>query len=113
MAQLYADENFPLPVVMESRNLGHDVLTSREAGKSDRSIPDDEVLASAAEEGRAVLTLNRLHFIRLHRNTIPHPGIIVCTYDANFTAQAARIEAVISGQKSLHNQLMRVNRPSV
>jgi len=27
MAQLYADENFPLPVVEELRRLGHNVLT--------------------------------------------------------------------------------------
>jgi len=27
MARLYADENFPLPVVEELRQLGHDVLT--------------------------------------------------------------------------------------
>lgn len=26
MARLYADENFPLPVVEELRRLGHDVL---------------------------------------------------------------------------------------
>jgi Domain of unknown function (DUF5615) len=30
---LYADENFPLPVVQELRRLGHDVLTAQEDGK--------------------------------------------------------------------------------
>jgi len=29
MARLYANENFPLPVVMELRRVGHDVLTVR------------------------------------------------------------------------------------
>ena len=28
MAQIYADENFPLPAVEALRTLGHDVLTS-------------------------------------------------------------------------------------
>ena len=112
MARLYADENFPLPVVLELRRLGHDVMTALEAGKSDQSIPDEEVLAFAATEGRAVLTLNRLHFIRLHRLTLPHPGIIVCTYDPDFAAQAVRIDAVIAGLTDLGNQLLRVNRPS-
>ena len=50
MARLYANENFPLPVVHELRVLGHDVLTSGEAGTGNRAIPDDEVLAFAATE---------------------------------------------------------------
>ena len=29
MARLYANENFPLPVVNELRRLGHDVLTTQ------------------------------------------------------------------------------------
>jgi hypothetical protein len=32
MADLFADENFSLRVVRELRKLGHDILTSREAG---------------------------------------------------------------------------------
>jgi len=34
MARLYANENFPLQVVEELRRAGHDVLTTREAGKA-------------------------------------------------------------------------------
>lgn len=33
MARLYADEDFPYPVVLELRRLGHEVLTVQEAGK--------------------------------------------------------------------------------
>ena len=112
MARLHADENFPLPAVLEMRRLGHDVLIAREAGRSDQSIPDKDVLAFAADEGRAVLTLNRLHFIRLHHAVTEHPGIIVCTYDRDFAAQAARIDAMIGGRPDLNGQLLRVNRPS-
>ncbi len=36
MAQLYADENSPLPVVEELRRLGHDVLTMYEDGKANQ-----------------------------------------------------------------------------
>lgn len=32
MARLYADENFPFPVVVCLRALGHDVLTTNDAG---------------------------------------------------------------------------------
>ena len=35
MARLYANENFPFPVVEELRKLGHDVLTIQETGKAD------------------------------------------------------------------------------
>ena len=38
MARLYSNENFPLPVVEELRRLGHDVLTTHEAGESGKSV---------------------------------------------------------------------------
>jgi len=59
MASLYANENFPLQVVEALRALGHDVLTSLEAGQANQAIADDRVLAFAAQHGRALLTLNR------------------------------------------------------
>ncbi len=34
MARIYANENFPLPVVEELRRLGHDVVTSLESGNA-------------------------------------------------------------------------------
>src|SRR6266567_7691975 len=101
MARLYADENFPLPVVEELRRLGHDVLTIQEAGKAEQSTPDEVVLASASADGRAVLTLNRKHFKRLHGESPQHSGIIACTYDPNFVGQAGRIHATIELQMPL------------
>jgi hypothetical protein len=59
MARLYANENFPLPVVEELRKLEHDVLTIEETGKSDQSFPDEKVLEFATTEKRAVLTFIR------------------------------------------------------
>jgi predicted nuclease of predicted toxin-antitoxin system len=61
MARLYADENFPLPVVEELRKLGHDVLTAHEAGNTGKQLPDEDVLAFAVKEERLLLTLNRKH----------------------------------------------------
>ena len=82
MASLYSNENFPKRVVEELRRLGHDVLTSYEAGRANQTIPDDQVLAYASELNRVVLTLNRFDFIRLHQETQgAHAGIIVCTRD--------------------------------
>ena len=66
MARLYSNENFPLPVVQELRRLGHDVLTVQDTAQENRSIPDEEVLVFAHRQGRAVLTINRKDFLRLH-----------------------------------------------
>ena len=60
MSRIYANENFPRPVVLELRRLGHDVLTVEETGKADQSLPDEAVLKFAGVEGRAVVTINRL-----------------------------------------------------
>ena len=111
MARLYSNENFPLPVVEELRTLGHDVVTIQETGKADQALPDDKVLEFATAENRAVLTLNRRHFIRLHREQPQHAGIIVCTVDPDFAGQAERIHQSISALTSLSGQLLRVNRP--
>jgi hypothetical protein len=113
MARLYSNENFPLPVVDHLRALGHDVLTVQETGKADQAWPDSEVLAFATRENRSILTLNRLHFIRLHRSGTAHAGIIVCSFDPDFRRQAERIHQTISEQGSLLGQLLRVNRPGL
>lgn len=111
MARLFADENFPLPVVQELRSLGHDVVTIQEAGMAERGVSDADVLAHAASGGRAVLTLNRKHFIQLHRQRPGHPGIVACTSDPDFTAQARRIHIALCTEADLSDQLIRVNRP--
>jgi len=112
MARLYTNENFPLPVVEELRRLGHDVLTIHETGKAGQSVPDEDVLAFASADNRAVLTLNRKHFVRLHSTHPEHAGIIVCTFDPDFVGQARRIHAAIESQAELHDQLIRINRPA-
>lgn len=112
MARFYSNENFPLPTVESLRALGHDVLTIQEAGKADQALPDDKVLKFATAENRILLTLNRRHFIRLHRESTQHAGIVACTVDPDFTGQAERIHTAIAGRGSLNGQLIRVNRPS-
>jgi len=113
IARLYANENFPLPVVEELRRLGYDVLTVQEMGKGNQAVPDEEVLAFAISERRAVLTLNRKHFVRLHSMHPDHSGIIVCTFDADFAGQANRIHSAIESRPQLDGQLIRVNRPAL
>lgn len=111
MARLYANENFPLPVVLELRRLGHEALTVVDTGKAGQAVADDEVLAFASAEGRALLTLNRKHFIRLHHERPDHAGIVVCTFDPDFVGQATRIDATLRASEPLARRLLRVNRP--
>jgi predicted nuclease of predicted toxin-antitoxin system len=112
MARFYSNENFPLPVVEALRRLGHDVLTVQEAGNANQEIPDDEVLAFASADNRALLTINRRDFIRLHRQQSEHCGIIVCTADLDFERQARGIHEAIAALPALGNQLIRINRPA-
>jgi hypothetical protein len=111
MARLDADENFPLPVVVELRLLGHDVLTMEESGKANLSTPDSEVLEFAISQGRAAITLNRRHYIRLHNRLPNHEGIIVCSTDNDFPGLAERIHEALASVVRLDGQLIRVNRP--
>jgi predicted nuclease of predicted toxin-antitoxin system len=74
--KLYADEQYPYPAVKYLRELGYDVLTVQEAGKANQRIPDDQVLAFATDNHRAVITQNHKDFIKLHRVQPNYGGII-------------------------------------
>src|ERR1044072_5588519 len=91
MMDLYADENFPLRVVEELRRLGIDVLTALEDGRANQSIADEDILARATELGRAIVTLNRRDFKRIHIHIPDHSGIIICTEDPDRLYQAQTI----------------------
>ncbi len=113
MARIYSNENLPLQVVEALRRRGHDVLTTQEAGQANRATPDDDVLRFAATQGRVIVPLNRRHFIGLHeRSSDQHAGIVVCTYDPNFEALAARIDSALSSKTDWTGRLGRVVRPS-
>ncbi len=112
MVKFFADENFPLAVVQELRQLGHDVVTIQEAGRAGQRTPDEEVLRHAVTEDRTILTLNRRHFIRLHQQNPVHSGIIACTVDADFVGQAGRIHEAVGATADLQGMLIRINRPS-
>ena len=93
--------------------LGHDVLTVQAAGQANQRIPDDQVLAFAASQNRAVLTVNRSNFIRLHQSVPNHAGIIVCTENLNRQQLAQSIHDAIVAEKSLSGKLIRINRPLI
>lgn len=111
LASFYSNENFPLPAVERLRELGHDVLTSFEAGEAGQRIDDERVLSFATSEARAVLTHNHQHFKKLHRSTsAQHAGIVSCTEDLNFVALADRVHARVAEFESLSGLFIRIIR---
>ena len=112
MARLYMDEQFPKIVSQLLREMGHDVLTVQEAGNGNLGIPDEDVLAFAIDENRAVVTINRDDFIRLHRADSQHCGVIVCTNDPDRLRMASRLNESIVTQEFLQGNLIRVVRPA-
>jgi predicted nuclease of predicted toxin-antitoxin system len=112
MARLYMDEQFPKIVSQLLREMGHDILTVQEAGKGNLGIPDEDVLSFAIAENRAVVTLNRDDFIRLHRADSQHCGIIVCTNDPDRPRMASRLNDAIVDREDLQGNLIRVVRPA-
>ena len=112
MARLYADEDFPLPVVERLRQLGHDAITTFEAGRANQGIGDADQLAFATGLGRAILTRNRRHLARLHRVSIQHGGIVSITDDPDLDGQANRIDQALPGHSTLAGPHVRVNRPA-
>ena len=75
MADCYANENFPLPLVRPLRELGHNLSSTYESGKVGQAMSDEAILAFAISESWIVLTFNRRHFIRLHQVMPAHKGI--------------------------------------
>jgi len=96
--------------VEELRRLGFDVLTMYDDDKANQSLTDEAVLSIASDKQRALLTANRRHFIQLHRRRPNHKGLIVCTFDPDFTGQAQRIADALEKEPELAGQLIRIYR---
>jgi predicted nuclease of predicted toxin-antitoxin system len=113
MVGLYADENFEFPIVKKLRAKGYDILTALEAGNANQGILDEEVLAFAIQEQRAVITLNYNDFKNLHKRDNNHCGIVICISTRraedrdNLTDQ---IDKSLRIKESLAGELIRVTR---
>jgi hypothetical protein len=84
------------------------VLTVSEDGRAAARDPD--VLAPAHSLGRSVLTHNRRHYERLHRQGANHSGILSATQDPDPVALATRVDRALAGM-SPDRWCLRVNRP--
>jgi predicted nuclease of predicted toxin-antitoxin system len=77
--RLYFDRHIMIRLAIDLRGHGYDVLTTEEAGKD--TVSDEEQLAFATAENRAILTFNIRDFAPLHEAwqaaQRPHAGIIV------------------------------------
>jgi predicted nuclease of predicted toxin-antitoxin system len=77
--RLYFDRHIMKRLTVDLRGRGYDVLTTEEAGKDTAS--DEEQLAFATAEKRAIFTFNIRDFAPLHEvwraAGRPHAGIIV------------------------------------
>ena len=77
--RLYFDRHIMTRLAVDLRGRGYDVLTTEEAGKDTAS--DEEQLAFATGENRAILTFNIRDFAPLHEGwqaaQRAHAGIIV------------------------------------
>ena len=109
MSLLYTNENVPIEVVVELRRLGHDVLTSYDAGNANSGIPDPQVLSFANALNRVVVTNNRRDFIRLHRSGVAHVGIVVFTFNPDSVGIAKRVHGAILDQRADGRYLARVD----
>jgi Domain of unknown function (DUF5615) len=82
VARFYSNENIALQVVTELRGLGHDVLTSLDAGKANAAVPDVEVLALAVAEGRILIVEQSLPLSGTPSKPDWRPcWFVVCTFD--------------------------------
>ena len=78
--KFYLDANLSRRIAERLRQRGHDAVSAQEVGNIERSDP--EQLAYASAEGRALVTKDIRHFIKLSRDAVasqkPHAGIILC-----------------------------------
>ena len=112
MISLYADEQFPLPVVTRLREKGYDILTVQDAGNANQGIPDEDVLAFATSQDRAVITQNRKDFIRLHNRGLNQVGIVSCSKNLDWDSFATEIDRALSIRDSIAGEVVRVTRPA-
>ncbi|MEB3123880.1 MAG: DUF5615 family PIN-like protein [Snowella sp.] len=108
MFRFYSNENLSFILVKELRDLGHNVLTSYEAGNANQRIPDERVLAEATMNNRCVVTFNRDDFLQLHRSGIEHSGIIIFKDDRDRLSQVLTLQKYLITQQTLQNRLIRV-----
>jgi hypothetical protein len=112
MARLLADEDFPRPVSLHLRNLGHDVQLAVETGLANRKTEDRLLLDYAFKHQRVLLTHYRRHFRKLHGSAI-HAGMVVCTRSLDFVSLAEAIDHCLVMEADCSNRMIHVTKGGV
>jgi uncharacterized protein with PIN domain len=94
--RLYTDEMIHGGLAAALRARGYDVLSCQEAARSNQAISDEEQLQFATQQGRAILTYNIGHFVRLDAQWKQagrqHAGIVVTAEVADLGTLLRRVE---------------------
>lgn len=109
---LLGDEDFNHKVLKVLAEASYDVTSIRELGLDRKWFSDEDVLKTAIELNRIVLTHNKKDFIKLHRNTEWHPGIITCYQTADYEVLANQVLNLLQEVDSFESKLYRINRQS-
>jgi hypothetical protein len=83
----------------------------QDAGNANQGIPDEDVLAFATSQNRAVITQNRKDFIRLHNQGLNQLGIVSCSKNLDWDSFSTEIARVLSIRDSIAGEVVRVTRP--
>ena len=81
-------------------------------GKQNKKYPILN-LRYAISLNRAVLTMNRRDFIRLHAQTPQHKGIVICKSSTNWEKIGQAIHNHLSQFETIEKQLIRIKLPSM
>ena len=111
MIRLYCDEDSVRhALVLSLRKRGVDIITAIESKMIGKT--DEQQLAYAAAQGRAIYSFNMGHFCRLHADFLAsgreHSGIVVSRQQRyNVGEQMRRLLKLVAGRtaEEMHNQL--------
>jgi len=96
--RLYFDEDVSASIVDNLRQRSFDVTSARDVGRL--RLDDASQLAFAADEGRAIVTHNRLDFERLHQRYFSegreHHGIIIAKRRPSDTAVVVKLLTLLN-----------------
>lgn len=110
MKLLLIDEDFPHQVGKILQEYGHDVISLNDLELAGIGLTDEDVLATATNLERAVLTHNRKDFLRLHKKSKEHAGIIVCTRNPDLSRLGEKIHSSIDELDALHGLCIKIYR---
>ena len=93
---LFTDEHIDARLAPALARRGFDALSCQGAGRANQRISDEDQLAYATAQGRAILTFNMVDFIALDaewkRDGRRHAGIIVSAEIRSLTELVRRVE---------------------